>query len=248
MIKPLLLHANTLECFDDVLDQLKKEYKIIAIVSDPPYNINHNTNYADRYNGGNEFYKIRKKVRRGALNWEKIENKQKIDFSFLFKDDYIRDYCLFGANNYIEYLPNYGYDFSISTWDKRSNEKADFEMIKKFDNMFGSCFELIYFYPKKNYDFCRFRFTGFYGTETQDIRVRVHPTQKPLEVMDWCIKKMKLKAGTLIFDPFMGSGSTGVAAIKLDYPFCGIELNDGYFDIANKRIMKFYNKAIEKLI
>ncbi|HEX5508950.1 MAG TPA: DNA methyltransferase [Pseudolabrys sp.] len=62
-----------------------------------------------------------------------------------------------------------------------------------------------------------------------------HPTQKPLQVMQWCIEQIPPPA-TLILDPFMGSGTTGVAAVKLGRKFIGIEVEEKYFDIAWRRI------------
>ena len=61
-----------------------------------------------------------------------------------------------------------------------------------------------------------------------------HPTQKPLALMKWCIEQ----AGNpqTILDPFMGSGTTGVAAIQLGRKFIGIEREPKYFDIACQRI------------
>ena len=61
-----------------------------------------------------------------------------------------------------------------------------------------------------------------------------HPTQKPLPLMKWCIKQ----AGNpqTILDPFMGSGTTGVAAIQMGRKFIGIELDPTYFNIACERI------------
>jgi DNA modification methylase len=61
-----------------------------------------------------------------------------------------------------------------------------------------------------------------------------HPTQKPLAVMRWCINQ----AGNpeTILDPFMGSGTTGVAAIQMGRKFIGIEREPKYFDIACQRI------------
>ena len=64
---------------------------------------------------------------------------------------------------------------------------------------------------------------------------RVHPTQKPLDLMRWCIDKCKPDPKTIL-DPFMGSGTTGVAAIQLGRSFIGIEREPKYFDIACKRI------------
>ena len=61
-----------------------------------------------------------------------------------------------------------------------------------------------------------------------------HPTQKPLALMKWCIEQ----AGNpeRILDPFMGSGTTGVAAIQMGRKFIGIEREPKYFEIACKRI------------
>jgi site-specific DNA-methyltransferase (adenine-specific)/modification methylase len=62
-----------------------------------------------------------------------------------------------------------------------------------------------------------------------------HPTQKPIEVMRWCLGQLPPDARTIL-DPFMGSGTTGVAAIKLGRKFIGIEIEPKYFDIACRRI------------
>jgi site-specific DNA-methyltransferase (adenine-specific) len=61
-----------------------------------------------------------------------------------------------------------------------------------------------------------------------------HPSEKPLQLMRWTIDTVKA-LGT-IFDPFMGSGTTGVAAIQMGRKFIGIEKDPKYFDIACKRI------------
>ena len=65
-----------------------------------------------------------------------------------------------------------------------------------------------------------------------------HPTQKPVELMEWCIGKL---SGSIL-DPFMGSGTTGVACVKLGRKFTGIELDPDYFDIACDRIRKAYEQ------
>lgn len=63
---------------------------------------------------------------------------------------------------------------------------------------------------------------------------KVHPTQKPEALMRWCIERVG--DPKTILDPFMGSGTTGVAAIQLGRKFIGIEREPKYFDIACKRI------------
>ena len=67
-----------------------------------------------------------------------------------------------------------------------------------------------------------------------------HPTQKPVDIMKWSIEY--LPYSETILDPFMGSGTTGVACVKLGRKFIGIELDKGYFDIACKRIEEAYKQ------
>lgn len=62
-----------------------------------------------------------------------------------------------------------------------------------------------------------------------------HPTQKPLGLMEWCIDKCKNNP-QVILDPYMGSGTTGVAAVKMGRRFIGIEREPKYFEIAKQRI------------
>lgn len=62
----------------------------------------------------------------------------------------------------------------------------------------------------------------------------IHPTQKPVAIMRWCIKLAK--DASAILDPFMGSGTTGVAAVQMGRSFIGIEREERYFEIACKRI------------
>ena len=63
----------------------------------------------------------------------------------------------------------------------------------------------------------------------------LHPTQKPVELLEYLIKTYT-EVGDTVLDNTMGSGSTGVAAINLGRGFIGIEKEDKYFDIAKSRI------------
>ena len=65
-----------------------------------------------------------------------------------------------------------------------------------------------------------------------------HPTQKPVELMEWCIGHAP--DSDTVCDPFMGSGTTGVAAVRMGRTFVGIEREPKYFDIACKRIEQAY--------
>ena len=62
-----------------------------------------------------------------------------------------------------------------------------------------------------------------------------HPTQKPIELMEWCIDQLPDTALSIV-DPFMGSGTTGIAALRKGRKFIGIEREPSYFEVACERI------------
>lgn len=82
-------------------------------------------------------------------------------------------------------------------------------------------------------DFSKSPFAGLKGGH-----LRQHPTQKPVELMSWCLGFVP--NAPVVLDPFMGSGTTGVACAKAGRSFIGIEIDEGYFNIACDRIRKAY--------
>lgn len=82
-------------------------------------------------------------------------------------------------------------------------------------------------------------FTYGRGKAVQD--GKEHPTQKPVALMEWCLS-FAPDAKTVL-DSFMGSGTTGVACVNLGRSFIGIELDEGYFDIAVRRITDAHKQA-----
>jgi DNA modification methylase len=67
-----------------------------------------------------------------------------------------------------------------------------------------------------------------------------HPTQKPVQLMEWCLSFVP--AARVVLDPYMGSGTTGVACVKAGRSFVGIEIDEGYFEIACERIRDAYSQ------
>ena len=64
----------------------------------------------------------------------------------------------------------------------------------------------------------------------------LHPTQKPVGIMAWCMDKAKVAEGETVIDPYMGSGTTGIACIRTGRNFIGIEKDPEHFETARKRI------------
>jgi len=73
--------------------------------------------------------------------------------------------------------------------------------------------------------------------EINNIRNKIHPTQKPIELLQMLITN-STDRGDVVFDCFMGSGSTGIACLNTNRQFIGMELDQEYFEIAKKRIYR----------
>jgi len=74
-----------------------------------------------------------------------------------------------------------------------------------------------------------------------------HPTQKPLRVMRWCLDQLEIPVGAAVLDPYCGSGTTGAACLQTGRKFIGIELDEGYCEIAAKRMTEAENHLFRSL-
>ena len=141
--------------------------------------------------------------------------------------------CLWGANHYSARLPSAA---CWLVWDKRdgcnSNPLADCELAWTNKTTPARLFH--------------HRWMGMIRASERE--KRVHPAQKPVALMEWCIEQVAVPDGGVVLDPYMGSGPTGVACVKTGRKFIGIELDRGYFDIAVKRIEKALKERDEQLI
>lgn len=193
----------------DCLEEMKKmpDKSMDLIVTDPPYGVNMDKELHKKQ--GKYGYKDY-----GDTNWDIKPSKEYFEEIFRISKNQI----IWGGNYFVDYLyPSMGW----FVWDKGQREfsLADGELAWTSFNMALRIFTI----PR--------------GRALQD--GKKHPTQKSLELMKWCIitidKKLKRKDYTIL-DPFMGSGTTGVACAELHRRFIGIEINKSYYDIACKRI------------
>lgn len=180
-----------------------------ACITDPPYGIDYGNA------GGFAESSGWKQGVKGMLEWDKKRpTKETFDLVLSSADDFV----IWGGNYFTDFLPP---TMRWLVWDKvqRGFSLADCEFA--WTNKHKA--SRIFAYARGNE-------SGFAprGADWPN----AHPTQKPIGVMKWAVEFTK---GTIL-DPFMGSGSTGVAAVKLGRKFTGIEIEPKYFEIACKRI------------
>jgi site-specific DNA-methyltransferase (adenine-specific)/modification methylase len=128
---------------------------------------------------------------------------------------------LWGANHYAAQLPHgrwlaWNKLGDLQPWDDFCDVEFAWQNIRAADRIFNLMWK------------------GIVQGEKTNGGTRSHPTQKPVALMEWCIGF--IPDAEVILDPFMGSGTTGVAAVQLGRKFIGIEIEPKYFDIACRRI------------
>jgi len=100
---------------------------------------------------------------------------------------------------------------------------------------FGQQYELILLLNKGRKEFNGKRLTDVWNFDRVSGKSQLHQNQKPVNLLERCIEYHS-QVGEIVLDPFMGSGSTGVACMNTNRNFIGMELDQKYFDIASKRI------------
>lgn len=180
-----------------------------AVVSDPPYGIGF-----ERGRGGKGAQRKRPDRAYGPI----AGDDQPFDPSEWLKWPCI----LWGANHYAAKLPHgrwlaWNKLGALEPWDDFSDVEFAWQNIRAADRIFSLLWK------------------GLCQGEKINNGERGHPTQKPVGLMKWCINHLPDGCDTIL-DPFMGSGTTGVASVNLGRKFVGIEIEQRYFDIACKRI------------
>ena len=198
----------------DCMSVLSTLGRVDAVVTDPPYGINHPSDSA-RFSGGN--------TRRGVGSTHaKIHGDDKpFDPGFLLAYDKA---IIWGANCFPQHLQ----PGSMLIWLKRNDCAlgsflSDAEVAWKKGGHGVYAFRHVFAGSMRAIE----AGMGAYGASG-------HPTQKPVALMVWCLEQ--LGAAETILDPFMGSGTTGVACVQMGRKFIGIEREPKYFDIACRRI------------
>lgn len=185
----------------------------MAVVSDPPYGIAfaHGGNDRSGVGGGayaTKFAKVAIEGDAGPFD----------PAPMLAAGD---EFILWGGNHFADRLPA---SACWLIWDKRA--------ASQHSNDFADC-EIAWTSSRSVARIFRHQWDGMMKASERGVQ-RVHPTQKPIVLMEWCLRR--ISAGKTVLDPYMGSGTTGVACVRQGRRFIGVEIDPGYFDVACKRI------------
>lgn len=206
MTEPVTIGNATLY-LGDCLEILPTLPRSMAVVSDPPYGIAYK-----KGTGGRGKHSARN-IEAIAGDTEPFDPHPFLDFA---------DVLLFGANHFAARLPHGRW----IAWDKLAGMEA-------FDSF--SDVEFAWHKGRGKDRVFSHLWKGICKASEKGIgKERYHPTQKPVALMEFCIRQCD---GALnVVDPYMGSGTTGVACANLGRAFIGIEIEPRYFDIACRRI------------
>ena len=196
----------------DCLEILPTLGTVDAVVTDPPYGISF-----VKGAGGNGAQPKSRRRDYGAI----VGDDKPFDPTPWLKWPCI----LWGANHFAQRLPHgrwlaWNKLGSLAPWDSFSDVEFAWQNTRAADRIFSLLWK------------------GLCQGEKINGGLRGHPTQKPISLMEWCLGFVP--DAETILDPYMGSGTTGVACAKLGRKFIGIEIDEGYFDIACERIRKAY--------
>ena len=194
----------------DCRDILPTLPKVDAVITDPPYGIGADRGAAGGGTDASGRYARRPKQYEGG--WDSARPQ---DFATLISAGQIS--IVWGGNYFADILPRGG---RWLFWDKLNAMPSYSDGEIAWTNLAGV--------SVKKFTQCNNGLASLRDGE------RVHPTQKPLNLMRWCLSFVP--DATDILDPYMGSGTTGVAAVQMGRKFIGIEREPKYFEIACRRI------------
>ena len=211
---------------EDCLEGMKRipDGSVDLIVTDPPYLINYKTGYrkdkAHRFND----------VILNDDNEQLITDYVKECYRILKEDTAMYLFC---SSHKVDFFKNELESlFSIKNmiiWVKNNHTAGDLE------SAFGRKYEIVFLVNKGQRKFNGERLTDIWEFPRVSGDGQLHQNQKPIELIKRCIEKHS-NVGDVVFDGFMGSGTTAAAALDTDRNYIGFELDEYYFNVAEKRL------------
>ena len=215
-----LKHGDCLELMKDIPDG-----SVDLVLTDPPYLIKYKTNY--RKNKNHDFCT----EILNDDNYELISFYIKECYRILKNDTAMYMFCNCDKVDFFKQeLQKAGFKIkNMIIWVKNNWTAGDLKA------QFGKHYEIIFLVNKGRKCFNGERLTDIWCFDRVAGKNQQHQNQKPVDLLEQCILKHS-NENEIVFDGFMGSGSTGVACVNTNRRFIGIELDDKYFEIAKQRI------------
>lgn len=225
----------------EIMDKLIKDrIEVDCILTDPPYNISRKNNFKTMGRAGIDFGEWDKNF--DLTSWIKICEP------LLKKGGNIIIFNSWKNMSYIvKALEENNFEIKDLIRWKKTNP-----MPRNRDRRFITDYEFAIWAVKRGAKWTFNRLNDTYErpeiicgvTSKKEKLGKGHPTQKPIEVIEWLINRLT-NINDLILDPFMGSGTTGVACMNTNRRFIGIELDKDYFNMTKERILNKVNKVLD---
>lgn len=207
------------------------ENTIDLIVTDPPYLINYKTNYRK-----DKDHRFNKTILNDD-NQKVIKEYIKECYRIMKNDTAMYMFCSFDKVEFFKTeLQKYFTVKNMIVWVKNNHTAGDLEA------QYGKQYEIILLVNKGRRKLEGKRLTDVWCFNRVSPDKALHQNEKPLDLISQCIRNHS-KENNLVFDGFMGSGTTAVAAHKTNRKFVGFELDEYYYNIANNRITREQNQT-----
>lgn len=210
-MKPVIIGDATLY-LGDCAEIMPLLGKVDAVITDPPYGIGASTS---------SFQNAKKRGSAATASTDYGDSSWDVAAPSTDQIEAVvqaGDVAILWGGNFFDLPPSPCW----LVWDKENG-----------NNGYADC-ELAWTNMDKAVRRIKWRWAGMLQQNMMKKEDRVHPTQKPIAVMEWSIMQAS-QAGSILY-PYMGSGTTGIAAIRLGRKFIGVERDPKYFDIACSRI------------
>lgn len=214
-----------IEC-GDCLDLMKQipDKSIDLIVTDPPYLMNYKTNYRKNKN-----HKFCSEIA-GDNDTQLITDYIKECYRIMKDNTAMYMFCNANKVNYFKTeLEKYFSIKNMIIWVKNNWTAGDLK------GAYGKQYEIIFLVNKGRCEIRGKRLTDVWNFARVVGKNQVHQNQKPIELIEQCILKSS-DEGAIVFDGFLGSGTTAVACVNTNRHYIGCELDPEYYEIACKRL------------
>ena len=205
------------------------------VFTDPPYGMFLNTEYDGMF-ANDENHKVTGK-RFTKVIGDNDDFKPELINTIFDNFGTCKEIFIWGADYFSELIPNRK-DGTWEIWDKRCSESMD--------KVAGNTFEMCWSKQKHKKLIARILWSGHHGMNGQDSGKRVHPTQKPIKLIEWFVNNWGKDCKSIV-DIYGGSGSTLIACEQLGRKCYMMELDEHYCDVIIARWEKFTGQKAIKL-